>query len=63
MEKNIFKKVSLYLENLFYGISFCFAKRVIFAAKDLQERAQKVYFPMKRKITHADLIIDEKLFV
>lgn len=62
IEKRFFKRVLLYLENLSYAIPFCFSKRVIFGAKDLQERTAKTFFPIKRKIKHSELVIDEKIF-
>jgi glycosyltransferase involved in cell wall biosynthesis len=62
IEKNFFKKFFLYLENFSYIVPFSFSKRIIFGAKDIQERTKRIYFFIKDKMEYADLILDEKLF-
>ncbi len=63
VRKKLKDKLKFYIgENLLLFPSFLFAKKIVFLAEDLKEKARKYLFFIRNKIKSSHLIIDEKEF-
>ena len=63
VRKKLKDKLKFFIEeNLSLFPSLIFAKKIVFLAEDLKEKAQKYLFFIKNKIKSSHLIIDEKEF-